>query len=639
LPPLAEVRTELPLTETVVSGEGIEATMTVPSPFTEVDKPAPLVNPPAEINQELAPERAWQSLDNLMTENYLPRDYYDTATQLGSSQPGERTILREPFTVGDLQIFKTDEGRIQAQLMAVTEHTYFWVETSLRFDAEEVAAAAHRFEVEYYPVVSDIFGQEWRPGVDNDPHFSVLHIDGYNGDEELGFFDSGDEYPWGVVADSNQQEMVYLNMSNLVLGDDLYQGTLIHETQHLIQWNNDANESVWLDEGLAQLTELYAGLDTVETATDYLHEPGTQLNTWNYTDENELYAHYGASYLFSVYLWEQLGIQAVAELSRHPANSLAGIQAVLAKYKPEMSLSEFVGNWAIANYLDNFAVAPEFGYGNLQLHLPVHESEVSSLDHSLLKTINQYGVHYIELNLTGPVTLSFAGDTTVDLTGMSEKASGQIWYAPGSDELDARLSAEFDLTALDKATLNFSAWYDLEETYDFVYVAVAVDDGEHWEILTPDHATSGEYGPALSGNSLDKQGNSGGWISNSVDLSPYTGQIVTVRFWVLTDSAVSGGGFAVDFISIPELNYTYDVESGSGDWLAEGFVLVERPLPQPWSLSLILDDDLPQVMPLSLNQSNQGRWTVTLGDQGGILVVSAQNPIVNTPASYWLMVE
>lgn len=638
-PALAEVHTESPAAETRVATAEAQDTLTPAVEVTETDTAERLFAPPPEIDQTPIEDHHWMYLQALMDEEYPPRDYHESAARLGSSYVGERTIHRDPYAIGDHQVFRTDEGRVQAELLAVTDHAYFWVETALGFDSESVTAAAERFEKDYYPVESRLFGEEWRPGVDNDVHFSVLHLAGYNGDGELGFFNSGDEYPWAVAIESNQQEIVYLNMANLNLGDDLYQGTLIHEVQHLIQWHNDANEAVWMNEGLAQLTELYAGLDTVETATDYLHKPGISLNSWSFEDEDLLYAHYGASFLFSVYLWEQLGVTAISDLSSRTADGLAGVQDILETYRPDITLEQFLANWAVANYLDDLTAGPEFGYANLRLHRPVHEEEISSSDFEVLKRINQYGVHYIQLDHSGPTTVSFVGDTTAELMGASSLARERMWYAPMADELDAQLTVNIDLTGLNSATLDFSVWYDLEEEFDFAYLAVSTDSGVSWEILKPEHSSSGEFGPAFSGMSQDEADNDGGWVSESVDLSQYTGQIATIRFEVLTDSAISGGGFAIDNIAVPELALTLDADSEAVGWLANGFVQTGRLLPQPWAVILIEEGLNRQVTPLALNELNQGRWTFDFGEEGGILVVSALNPMITTPASYWLSVE
>ena len=77
--------------------------------------------------------------------------------------------------------------------------------------------------------------------------------------------------------------------------------------------------------------------------------------------------------------------------------------------------------------------------------------------------LDQFGVHYIDLDLRGPVTITFAGDTLTNLIDSPPPSGEQMWYAPAQDETNARLTAVFDLSSLASATLNFAAWYDLED--------------------------------------------------------------------------------------------------------------------------------------------------------------------------------
>jgi len=610
-----------------------------PSNAAEIEAEFPIFFPHEEIDQTPLDESHWYNLERLMELMHPARDYYENATRLGPGNLGDRTVNRAPYQIGDRQVFRTDEGRLEADLLAITEHAYFWVDSSLEFNSEAVQVEADRFEEEFYPVVHQLFGEEWRPGVDNDIHFSVLHLAQYNGDGELGFFNSGDEYPWAIVIDSNQQEMVYLNMANLSLGDDLYHGTLIHEMQHLIQWHNDANESIWLTEGLAQLAELYAGLDTVDTVTDYLHNPDTQLNSWDYEDEDAIYAHYGAAYLFSVYLWEQLGKTAISKLAVEEADGLAAVRSVLSFFQPEIPLEQFVGNWAVANYLDDLDAGPEYGYANLRLHRPVMAEEISSADYNAVKSINQYGVHYIKLDHTGPTTVTFAGDTTTMLMEGTNTTSRQIWYAPAPDEIDAQLTSEVDLSGVDSASLDFAIWYDIELGFDFLYVTISSDGGVIWDVLEPDHSSQGEFGPALSGRSQDESDDVDGWVNESIDLSSYAGQEVRIRFELLTDSAISGGGVAIDNIEVPELAFLLDADNEGMTWSANGFAKIGRVLPQQWVVNLIEEGVTPRVTELVLDENNQGQWTIELKEDGGVLVVTALNAFVDTPASYWLAVN
>ena len=617
----------------------IEAT-TTRAPVTTDAKPQVNVQPAAAIIQEpIAPDLNGQ-LDALLNAEFPIHDFYEAARRLGPHDIGPRTITAAPYEVGDRQRFYTDGATtVDAVLMAVTDHAYFWVDEQLRFDQAAVAAAAGRFEESYYPRLVNLFGQEWQPGVDNDPHFSVLHLSNLDSPtDELGHFDSGDEYPRSFYRVSNQQEIIYLNMDNLRLGTDLYFGTLVHEFQHLTQWYVDGNETPWLNEGMSQLAEIYLGLDTVESA-DYLLAPDTQLNSWDYAAAN-VHAHYAASYLFSVYLWEQLGEGAIQELARQRANGLASVNAVLRGYRPGTSLEEFVADWTVANYLDDPAAGPGYYYERLDLRPAVAETSVTFAPSETVREASQFGAHYIPVSLSGETTFSFAGDTLAEFVPVAPHSGEKMWFAPAQENVNAQMTARFDLTDLDEATLVFWTWYDLKFDLDYAYVTVSVDGGRSWETVAPAQARTGEYGPALNGSSANIQAaEKGGWIRESISLNEYAGQPVLIRFELLTYYASNARGVALDDITIPELGYKTDVENGADGWEAAGFVQVGRWLPQHWQIRFIHNTDPPNVVALPLNELNQGQWTLDLGEEGGILVISPLTPFVSEPASYWLFVE
>ena len=605
---------------------------TVASPL-----PALAVNPPAAIDQRPLPARAYADLALLLAADYPSYDYYETTRRLSSRDLGPRTVTATPYTVGDRQTFYSGSGRVEATLFAATDHAYFWVEDGLDLSPADVSKAAERFENDYYPRVVNLFGDLWRPGMDNDPRFSVLHTTGAGSNSELGRFNSIDEYPRTLYHHSNEQEIVYLNMQQLTLASHLYFGTLVHELQHLIQWYVDPNEVLWLNEGLSQLAELQVGLETAGTA-EYLQNPHIRLNSWDF-DEDIVFAHYAGSYLYLVYLWEQLGEAAIQELSRHPANGMASIQAILQGYQPERSLEQFTADWAAANYLDDPAAGPRYHYKNLDLGRPALEERVAAAPFEAVKEIEQYGVHYVALDIRGPTTVTFAGDTLAELADAPPHSGEQMWFAPAVDEMNAQLTAAFDLTDVNQATLTFATWYDLEDDYDFAYLSLSADGGESWELLAPDKARAGEFGPAFNGRSSDVGGAVDGWLKESVSLNAYAGRPVLIRFEVLTDSDTVGHGFAVDDIAIPELGYVNDAETGPAGWQASGFLQIGWQMPQQWRIQLIEGGPDPRVTSLPLNELNQGQWTVDIGNGGGVLVVTPLTPFINETATYWLSLQ
>ena len=597
------------------------------------------IEPPEAIVQAPVERRVYDHLDALLTSDYPIHDFYESARRLSSFDVGPRTISREPFGVGSRHTFFVGTETVMAELVAVTDHTYFWVDVALALDPAAVAAVAQRFERDYYPRLVRIFGQEWQPGIDNDPHFSVLHLAALDtATDELGYFDSGNEYPRSFHEISNEQEIIYLNMDNLSLGSDLYYGTLVHEFQHLVQWYVDGNETEWLDEGLAQLAELYVGLETAETR-DYLLAPDTQLNSWDH-GVHKIYAHYGAAYLFAVYLWEQLGDSAIGELARHPANGLASVSAVLQGYRPGSTVGDLFAAWAGANYLDDPAAGPEYAYRALELSEPLPEIGIKGLPYDAIHEIAQFGVHYVELELANEMTVTFAGDTRAALLPTAPRSGSQMWVAPVQDNVNARLTRAFDLSGLEQATLTFWTWYDLEPEVDYAYVSASADGGKTWELLTPRYSRAGEYGPAFYGRSETLSvADAAGWFQEVVSLDRYAGETVLVRFELLTYHSSQGRGLALDDIAIPELGYTSDVEGGADGWKAAGFVQVGEWLPQLWSVQYIQKGEAPQIMALPLNSLNQGQWTLAPGEEGGVLVISALTPFVYEPASYWLAVD
>jgi immune inhibitor A len=594
---------------------------------------------PAEIEQQPIPPLAFNNLDKLMRTDYPSNDYFAIAERLGNKNLGSRTVQGALYQLGDRQNFYVDDNQISAALVAMTENVQFWVEDGLDLDSGLVQEAADRFQNEYYLPLQELYGTHWDPGIDNIPQITFLHI-AESGGTELGFFVSDNQYPRTLFQRSNEQEMVYMNMGELRLGSDLYYATLVHEYQHLVHWYIDPSESLWMNEGLSQLAEIYVGYDDTAGTSDYLRNPEVQLNSWNYEDDYVM-AHYAAGYLFAVYMWEQLGTEAIQALARHPANGLAAVDAILAEYAPERPLTSFLSDWAAANYLDLPDPGTPYGYDNLNLRQVTFIDELAQKeDLDATYRLNQFGVHYFDLtDKRGPITLRFAGDTVAQLTAAPPSSGDFYWFAPAVDETNARLTASFDLTRLERASLRYSVWYDLESDYDYAYVSISIDGGSNWETLLPNHFSSGEFGPSYNGKSANRaEASETGWLKENVSLNQYVGNVVQIRFEVLTDSGITEQGFAIDDISIPEYNYATNVDEEAGDWLAEGFVRTGWQLPQQWSVQWISEGPSPVVEKLTLDNLNQGEWELDAGKGGGVLVVMPQTPFIFSPADYWLQI-
>lgn len=598
----------------------------LPSESPAPESPFDLI--PETIVQRIVPERASGDYERLFTLSPPIHDYFGATNELTGRDYAERTITRAAEQIGDRAIFQTKDGPRQAELVHRDDLAAYWIETGLTMDRGLLLAAAERLRTIYYPMLNRYIGKEWNPGVDGDPLFTVLHVLGAPDTVELGYFTDENQYPRTLFAQSNEREMIYLNMTQLAQGP-LYDGTLVHEVQHLIQWNMDANEDKWFNEGLSQLTETIAGLDTVNPEA-YLEQTNIRLDHWP-DHSTDIHPHYAAGYLYLLYLWEQLGDAALMELARHPANGLAAARAVLAGHSPSQSLESFTADWATALYLDGRTTDPRYNMEHHALPQPFFANRARRLPFETVSTIEQYAIDYIDLDLNGPVTLTFAGDTAVELVD-PPSGDGLIWYAPPANSSRAQLTAAVDLTDLSSATLSFSAWYDLEPDYDFAYLSASTDGGRTWRPLDSEYGLPGAFGPAWGGTSHRQPGNENGWVREAIALDRYAGQEVLLRFDVLSDFDKFGRGFALTDLTIPQL-------AEQPDWQANGFIETGAIVPQMWEVRLVREGRVPEVTPLILDSSNRLQASVDLGPEGGALIIMPLTPFTDAAAEYWLTIS
>lgn len=636
MPPTLDVPSATPTvampTPTVVTPTSLPSTATprADSPPTPTPSAAGV---PAALAQTPADALALAALVALWQDDPPPYDYYEVARSLGY-EVGARTVAPPLPQIGDAREFSIDEQRLTAELVAQGEYASLWAEVGYDGDAATFAAVAAQIDRAIYPRLRDLFGEEWRPGVDGDPRFHLLHVISVENFAEIGFFNSVNQYPRTLDANSNEQELLFLNMQELSPGSDLYYATVAHELVHLIQWHRDPNEEVWLDEGLGQLAELVLGYETADTL-DYMNNPQTSLTAWGY-DDAVVYDHYGASFLFAAYLWEQLGDEAIRELMALPYNGLVAVRQLLARQRPQTTLEQFLADWAVANLRDDPDFDARYGYRALDPLLPEKVQRIRSAPFETLNTLAQYGIDYIDLRATGLLTVTFAGDTTADLLPLPP--TGQLaWFAPSGTDTAPHLTRRFDLRTVDAATLEFWLWYDLEQDYDYAYVQASQDGGQTWTLLESALMDAGVYGPAYSGRSADVRGARDGWLRDAIPLDAYAGGELLLRFAVLNDGAYVERGFAVDGIAIPEIGYVGDADDAqAAAWQAAGFWVTGARLPQQWALVLVQEE---RVLPIALDAFNRARWVVDTRGAPATLVVMPQTPGPVEGASYWLQID
>ncbi len=604
-----------------------------------------LVAPTAVLLDTSPGDLEYETVRDLAETDLPPRDLIELARQLQGLSPALATPgpqIPPDYEVGDAVIFWVHDVTTNAYYTTTamlgyeTEHAYWWIEEGYDIPARDLESSARAFEERTYPRTRELFGSEWYPGIDQDPHVylflgNVVGVGGY--------FSGPDEYPKVVRPESNEHEMFYINLENAGPGNSYFDGILAHEFQHMIHWAQDRNETSWVNEGLSELAAFVNGYDVGGSDYVFTQAPDTQLTTWPELEDSG--PHYGASFLFLTYFMERYGEDAVPELVREPANGIAGFEILLDRLEPGVGFDDLFADWLVANYLDDSRVADgRYSYRDLPLDPLALAAEHGTYPVAQEATVRQYAADYVLLEGSGDLTVEFQGNQVVPLLGNRTHSGAYQWWSNRGDDGDATLTRAFDLTGLDSATLEAWMWYDLEVDYDYAYVQVSTDGGDTWQILANENTTtynpSGNgYGPAFTGASGGSQAPA--WSLESFDLSPYAGQQVRVRFQVITDEAVNRPGLAVDDIAIPELGYSDDVESGEGDWQAHGWVRVTDHVPQKYVVQVIAVGDDTQVVQMPLDEQNHGLVTIQgVGRETeyAVLVVSAVAPVTTEWASY-----
>lgn len=612
-----------------------------------VDAPPPPVTATAEL-KSASPLPL--TTEQLLLQAVLPqRDQRLLAMRLKrGGQEIPQTITNIPryslgatdtFWITDNQSTPPRQFQVKATLKYSTDHSYWWVADGMRVNDADLQRSAERFETETYPTNRQFFGSEWNPGIDNDPH---VHI--FMGDVPgvAGYFSAANSYSKLAEPYSNEREMFFVNLKAISPGNDQFDSVLAHEFQHMIHWRQDKNEDAWVNEGLSELASFINGFGPSTFVPAFTAQPDTQLDSWaSPTSGGDALAHYGASFMFMAYFLQRYGEELTQAVVAAPENGIEGFDTVLANHNSPERFTDIFADFLIANYLQNPALDDgKWGYQKISASPAAITEHLNSYPAERQATVYQFGADYIELTGRGNPTVEFTGSTRVPVIN-NQPHSGQFeWYSHRGDDTNTRLTRIFDLRQVKTATLNYWTWFDIERDWDYGYIEISTDGGHTWQILPTPHSSSqnpsgNAYGPGYTG--VSGGGSDPVWLPESINLTPYAGQEVQIRFEYVTDDAVNRPGWAIDDISLPEIGFTDAAETGDNGWQAEGFVRMDNILPQKFLVQLIEMGQTVTVRRLPLDNTNHGQIAISgLGStlNRAVLVISGLTPVTTEPASY-----
>jgi len=299
-----------------------------------------------------------------------------------------------------------------------------------------------------------VFGQP-PDAIDNDSlvyllYYNVGEFHGYSFD---GFWQYFDEYYdttsmrlWGYH--SNEVECVYLDCSPNNPAGDYRISIAAHEFQHMIHWNYDQAESLWVNEGCSELAMWLFGVP--DAISGFNTQSDNDLTIWTGS-----WADYIKTYLWTLFLYEQYGGRVGNDLIHNivasPFVSIAGVDSAFAATGLPQRFEEVLDQWVLANVInDTSYLSGKYGYfgehvprfANAAYHTTYPVSRTGGLDRWAGEYILFQKGRDLEIGFDGADGANFhafmvAKDTIghrllLDTMDLDSLQAGSI-SAPGSD--------------------------------------------------------------------------------------------------------------------------------------------------------------------------------------------------------------
>lgn len=557
--------------------------------------------------------------------------------------PDRQVGARETFFYYNFKTKKNE--RVTAVIRQRTEHAYWYVQEDVPVDPARLAQTALDFEGRILPAVRRLYGEEWSPGIDNDPRSTVLFA---RIPDVAGYFSAADEYPKWVNEFSAEREMIYVNIDAAPPGSAYLLAVLAHEYAHMVQFNKRKRSVIWFNEGMAQIAEHATGF-TPGFPTQFFRAPDTQLTDW--VDEpTRAAAHYGHAFLFLQYLAERFGGTAmVRELMERGVDTPRDLDAVLQRHGT--NVEEVYLDFVAANALAAQANPPApYRYDQLRGAKPrlfdlssarLAREGVLEIGEQRRSSVHQYAARYFELPV-GTYALEFRGVAQVRLLPTEPRSGRACWWSNRGDAVNTSLQRKVDLRGARSATLTFWTWFDIEKDFDYAYVSVSVDGGATWKTLrgtltTDDDPNGNNFGNGITG--ISGKVASPAWVQERMDLSPFAGKEIILRFDYVTDGALNKDGIAIDDLAIPEIGWKDDAESAR-DWAAAGFVRSSNVVRERFALQVLWLGDAPKAERTLVGPDGKARLELEVGAPGSaLLAVTAFATHTVQPGTFEIRLE
>jgi len=436
----------------------------------------------------------------LITVVFLSIPYFVLADELLQ----EREFFVDPSY--DLQ----GREKTTAFLQRISDQLYFYLDrdwwNSLNVEKQKEVNAAlsdltREFESTIYPILTQNYGSEWKPGIDGDVRITVLIHPMI--EMASGYFNPADEYPRAQVAKSNQREMVYLNSENIT--NSLNKSFLAHEFTHLITFNQKEktygiSEDVWLNEARAEYAPTLAGYDAQyqgsylqKRVTVFLETPQDSITEWQGKIQD-----YGALNLFVQYLVDHYGKQILIDSLKSNKVGISSVDYALGKNGFKDNFSQIFTNWTVAVFVNDCNLGSKYCYLNDNLKnlritpfiyfLPTSGESTLSVGYLTKEWMGNWqkvigGKDSLKLEFTGSADANFRVPYIVENTNGKSVKFLELNQSSQKGTIYVTDEKIISLTIIPSAQKKTSDFGDKEASYQFFWSAATESSAGNSELI------------------------------------------------------------------------------------------------------------------------------------------------------------